>query len=235
MLNPANIIRSKRKTLSLFIDPNGELIVKAPLRLSDRRIYDFVKTKERWIASQRARVLQVQYLNKSVLTYNSFLFLGQELRPWVCNKAKRIEKCDDALLIPQKFAMQGEEKVLKKIEKWFKDEAKIILEERVIYFSAKLNLRYGALAINNNKTRWGSCSRTGILALNWRTVMLTPQIIDYIVIHEFCHLLEFNHSKAFWSLVASILPEWKGLRIQLKNLNWIMQLFRKNTQRIPMV
>ena len=226
MLNPANIIRSRRRTLSLFINPNGELVVKAPLNLSDKRISEFVKTKEKWILAQQKRVLQTQYLNKSVLTYRSFLYLGHDLLPLVCNKSKKILRQEDNLLVPAKWAGLEEEKVLKKIKKWLTDEAKIILDERVQFFAAKLNLRFATFCVNNNKTRWGSCSRDGRLAINWRAVMLPPRLLDYIVVHEFCHLLEFNHSKQFWHILSTIIPNWKDLRIQLKNHNWLLNLFR---------
>ena len=226
MVNPSNIIRSRRKTLAMFVDPNGELVVKAPLNLSDKKIYEFIKTKERWISSQQKRVLQTQYLNKSVLTYRTFLYLGRELQPIVENRAKRVERVDDYLYIPPKIAALGEEKALKKIEKWLRDEAKIILHERMEVFSRKLNLGYTDFCTNNNKTRWGSCSRDGKIALNWRMIMLPPALVDYIIVHEFCHLLEFNHSKNFWALVGRVLPHWKDLRLQLKSLNWLLNLFR---------
>jgi len=79
----------------------------------------------------------------------------------------------------------------------------------------------------NNKTRWGICSKDGKIALNWRVVMLPPRLIDYIMVHEFCHLLEFNHSKHFWQIVESILPNWKELRKHLKQLGWLLELFRE--------
>lgn len=225
-MHPSNIIRSKRKTLSLFVNQNGELVVKAPLNLPDRKIFEFIKQKEKWIDAQKKRVLQTQFLNKSVLTYHSFLYLGKEYLPLVCNKAKRVERSVDNLVIPAKYAALGEEKVLKKIKKYLHDEAKIILGERVLYFAGKLNLACSDFAVNNNRTRWGSCSRDRKIQLNWRAVMLPPVLLDYIVVHEFCHLLEFNHSKQFWKLVDTVLPNWKTLRLQLKNLNWLLGLFR---------
>jgi len=205
---------------------HGELIVRAPLGLSEKQIFKFVKAKEQWITAQKKRVLQTQFLYKSVLTYHSFLYLGKEVLPIVCSKAKKITLTGDNIIIPSKWASLGEEKVLKKIENWFRDEAKIIIMERVIYVGAKLNLSPTEFSTNNSKVKWGSCSRSSKIAINWRAVMLPPQILDYIVIHEFCHILEFSHSKHFWGLVATILPNWKELRLQLKNLNWLLDLFR---------
>jgi len=80
---------------------------------------------------------------------------------------------------------------------------------------------------NNNQTSWGVCGRGGAIAVNWRAVMLPPALLDYIVVHEFCHMLEFNHSKQFWAIVESILPNWRELRKHLKHMNWLLGLFRK--------
>jgi len=226
MLHPQNIFRSKRKVLSLYVDPRGQLIVRAPLGMSDKRIFDFVKSKEEWIANRRRQIMQNSYLNQNVLTYQTFYFLGEELTPVVSNSAKVITKSGNVLLLPQKIVSQGVDKTQKKIKKWMMENAKIIIEQRATYFSQRLKLRHASISINNNKTRWGVCDKQGNIILNWRTVMLPANLLDYILVHEFCHLLEFNHSKQFWAVVESILPDWKATRRHLKQLNWILTLFR---------
>ncbi|MCL2570680.1 MAG: M48 family metallopeptidase [Firmicutes bacterium] len=226
MLHPKNIIRSNRKVLSLYINPHGELIVKAPLKLPEHKIFEFVKDKETWIRTQQKRIQQNQFINPNIITYNTFLFLGREVSPIISTKAKKITVQDSALLIPEKIAEQGHAHSLKKIEKFLRDNAKQIVQDRTHYFSQKLNLQYNSIKTMNNKSRWGVCSKNREIALNWRTVMLPPELLDYIIVHEFCHILEFNHSKQFWSLVESILPNWKVLRKNLKNLNYLISLFR---------
>ena len=226
MLHPANIIRSKRRTLALYINTHGELIVKAPMNLQNARIFNFVKSKEAWIKTQQAKILQDSFINRRVLSYNSFLFLGVELVPYISENAKKIQKSDNLLLIPSKIANLGEDAVIRKVQLWLKQNAKEIIEERVAYFSGRLQLSYAKISVMNNKTRWGTCSKKGEITLNWRTVMLAPHLLDYIVVHEFCHLLEFNHSRAFWGLVESILPNWRELRKQLKRVNWLLELWR---------
>jgi len=227
MLHPKNIIRSRRHTLALYVNPHGELIVKAPLKLSDQRIFAFIKTKEQWIQEQQSKVLQSSYINKSVLTYRTFFFLGTELSPLIDQRTKQITRHNNMLLIPAKLGSMPIEKVNKKIVKFLKDNAKQIVYDRADYFSQSLRLKYTNIAIMNNKTRWGVCSKDGKLGLNWRVIMLPPQLIDYIMVHEFCHLLEFNHSKQFWLIVESILPNWKELRKHLKQLGWLLELFRE--------
>jgi len=224
MLDPRNIYRSKRKTLALFVDLHGNLIVKAPLRLPEGKIFDFVKLKRDWILARQHQILQNSYINRNVVTHNSFLFLGQEVMPMISKNSKQITKQDGVMMIPAKF--HGEQ-VLKKVERWFKQQAEVILNERVRYFSNRLNMQPSAVAINNNKTRWGSCSSSRKINLNWRAVMLPPYLFDYIVVHEFCHMLEFNHTKNFWAIVETILPDWRVLRKHLKQMNWLLMLFRK--------
>ena len=223
MLNPKNIFRSSRRTLSVYVDPSGELIVKAPQSMSDRKIFDFIKSKEDWIAARQAAVLSNKFINRSVSNYNSFYFLGNELVPVINSSCRQITRQDNTLLIPTKF---DSEKILTKIQKYLKENALQIVQERCAYFSQILKLSYKTSSVNNNKTRWGSCSRTGDIAINWRAVMLKPNILDYIVVHEFCHLLEFNHTKNFWTIVQTILPNWRALRLELKHMSWLLQLFR---------
>ncbi|MCL2229012.1 MAG: M48 family metallopeptidase [Firmicutes bacterium] len=223
MVNPANIYRMKRSTLSIHVDPNGELIVKAPLDMPDRRIFDFIKSRGDWIAQRKAAVLANNYISKNAASYNTFLYLGAELVPVVSTKIKTITREDSALLIPAKIP---QEKILKRVEKYLKDSAKDIIAERCAYFSGVLKLKCGDITMNNNKTRWGVCMLNGDIAINWRVVMLKPKLVDYIIVHEFCHLLEFNHTKNFWAIVGTILPNWKQLRLELKQMSWLLQLFR---------
>jgi len=117
MLHPANIIRAKRKTLALYIDPSGQLIVKAPLKYPDHKIFEFVKSKADWISHRQRQTTQNSYINKNVATYQTFFFLGTELTPVVSTGAKQITKADNTLLIPQKFIELGQDKTLKKIKK----------------------------------------------------------------------------------------------------------------------
>lgn len=223
MLDPRNIYRSKRKTLALFVDLHGNLIIKAPERLPESKIFDFVKSKQNWILSRQHQIRQNSYINQNVVANNTFLILGQELVPVISQRAKQITRQDSVLVIPAKYHT---EQVLRKVEKWLKAQAEIILNERVQYFSNRLNMQPSSVGINNNKIRWGSCDTKRQINLNWRTVMLQPNLFDYIVVHEFCHLLEFNHTKNFWAVVETILPDWRTLRKHLKQMNWILMLFR---------
>lgn len=99
----------------------------------------------------------------------------------------------------------------------YKDKAFILVSERVGHFNQFYNFDFKRISIRNQKTRWGSCSTSGTLSFNFKILFLPPQQRDYIIVHELCHLKEFNHSSAFWALVEKTIPEYKILRRQLKN------------------
>lgn len=97
----------------------------------------------------------------------------------------------------------------------YKDAALALARERVAYFNAFYGFAYNAIAIKNQKTRWGSCSRKGNLNFNYKIALLPERVRDYIIVHELCHLGEFNHSKKFWSLVVRVIPDYATIKKQL--------------------
>lgn len=98
----------------------------------------------------------------------------------------------------------------------FKFQAKQLAEDKVIFWNRIYNFSYRRISIKNQKSRWGSCSRKGNLNFNYRIVHLPEAVLDYLVIHELCHLQEFNHKANFWQLVAKGCPDYKLQRKQLR-------------------
>lgn len=90
------------------------------------------------------------------------------------------------------------------------------LEERVKYFNEFYNFSIGTVHVGNQKSRWGSCTKTGNLSFNYGLIKIPQELADYVVVHELCHIKHFNHSKKFWGLVGTTLPNYKILRKELK-------------------
>lgn len=168
------LIRAKRKSISLQIREDGSLVVRAPRFLSEREIIKFVESKRDWIEKARDRQ-QARVQEKGAL------------EPIPVAEVHRL-----AL------------------------EAKRLLPGQVAFYAEKLGVRYGRITIRNQTSRWGSCSGKGNLNFNCLLMLTPPEIIDYVVVHELCHLLEMNHSTRFWSHVESILPDYKLRRKWLK-------------------
>lgn len=97
-----------------------------------------------------------------------------------------------------------------------KEKARDLVLSRLAYFSPLLGVTYGRVAIRDQKTCWGSCSRTGNLNFNYKLLFLSPALRDYVIVHELAHRIELNHSRRFWEVVGGVFPEWHSLRRELR-------------------
>lgn len=98
-----------------------------------------------------------------------------------------------------------------------KESARTMVLDRIRHFNTHYGLPIKKIAIRNQKSRWGSCSRKGNLNFNYKLTFLPPELRDYVIVHEICHIKEFNHGRGFWQLVAETVPEYKEMRKQLRN------------------
>ena len=96
------------------------------------------------------------------------------------------------------------------------ETARSIFTQKAAYYARIMGVTYNRIAIREQKTRWGSCSSKGTLSFNWRLMLAPPAILDYVVVHELCHLTHMDHSKAFWQAVASVYPDYAAARKWLK-------------------
>lgn len=98
----------------------------------------------------------------------------------------------------------------------YKEIAQVLAEEKVTKFNKIYKFKYNRINIKNQKTRWGSCSKKGNLNFNYKIALLPERLAEYIVVHEICHLGEFNHSRKFWNLVAKTMPDYLEIKNELK-------------------
>ncbi len=222
-----NIIRSKRTTACLRILPDGMVEVRGPRLMSESFVHKFVEEKADWIIQKRQEVAEHQS-KKRIHTYQSgdvFLYLGKEyVLTLVAAGRKRVELVTakegdiDAkhrlVLYTTSFEPQ---KIEKQLKEWCKDQATEYIANRVAYFAQKIPGTHTGIVMENRKGRWGSCSSKGELTFNWRLILAPPEIIDYVVVHELCHLKHMDHSLAYWKAVGSILPDYKIRRAWLKD------------------
>ncbi|NTW14112.1 MAG: M48 family metallopeptidase [Candidatus Moranbacteria bacterium] len=97
-------------------------------------------------------------------------------------------------------------------------EAAAFIREKVAKWNLHYGFRHGSMTIRNQSTRWGSCSHRGNLSFNWKLLLLPERMADYVVVHELCHLEEFNHSAKFWKLVAQAVPEYREIVREMRRL-----------------
>ena len=102
------------------------------------------------------------------------------------------------------------------VQRWLQQQARLHFAERLAHFAPQLGVRPTRLALSNAATRWGSASADGSIRLHWRLIQLRPALIDYVVVHELSHLRHMDHSPRFWAVVASVLPDHRALRAELR-------------------
>ena len=210
-MNPNKIIRSNRKTLSLTINENAELIIRAPKRLSIEKIQDFINEKENWI-NRKKRLLENQ-IKDVTSNHNKLLYLGNLFPINVEQNASK-----ELFFTGEEFIANSIEpdSLSLSIKKWYKNKFKEIALPRVAYFANKHNLMVNQVRIKNQKTMWGSCSSKNNINLNYLLLMAPMGVIDYVIVHELVHTIHRNHSTDFWDSVESIMPEFQEHKRWLK-------------------
>lgn len=135
-------------------------------------------------------------------------FLKQKAN-WILRKISLARKRKPSMLLPRSSRREYLA---------VKEQARKLAKQKIEQFSTIYGLRCQKISIRNQKTRWGSCSQKGNLNFNYRIVHLPEKYLDYIIVHEMCHLKEFNHSRNFWKLVSVAVPDYKTIRREVRNL-----------------
>lgn len=142
----------------------------------------------------------------------TFLYLGEE-HEVIVESRPTSEVTDGALRLAEHHVEQTS--VKRALEALYRRKARETFEERTDYYAAEIGVDYEQIEVRNQRTKWGSCSTTGTLGLNWRLMMAPPDVLDYVVLHEVAHLREQTHSEAFWDLIAEHDPQYD------KNAEWL--------------
>ncbi len=213
-----NIIRSNRTTACIRIQPDGSVEVRGPRLMPDSFVREFVLSKAEWIIQKRQEVAEHQS-KKRTHTYQSgdvFLYLGEEyvLSIQVAGR-RRVELTGDKLVV---YTTSFEpEAVKKQLQSWYRKEAELLIHQRIEHYAQFIPEEIESVSMENRKNRWGSCSSKGELTFNWRLSMAPMDVVDYVVVHEMCHLKHMDHSPNFWKAVGKVLPDYK------KRIEWLKE------------
>jgi predicted metal-dependent hydrolase len=210
----AEVRESKRaRRLRLVVRPDRRLELTVPPGTGARALRRFLTDSEGWIADRldeaQVRAAQAHALG---LARPGFVVLAGNAIPVARTPGARAT----ATLHPGGLVVTGHEPGAA-IERWYRREARSLLEGAAAREAARLGLAYSRIAVRDQRTRWGSCSTRGILSFNWRLALAPPQILEYVVVHELLHLREPNHSRAFWRLLDLHRPGWPAQAAWLRD------------------
>ncbi|MDC9727565.1 MAG: SprT family zinc-dependent metalloprotease [Candidatus Thioglobus sp.] len=212
------LIRSKRKTLSLQVNNQAELIVRAPNQLSIEKIEQFLVEKSSWIDKKLTTATKKIPKKPHYQNNENFLYLGNNY-PLIINSEFSAELNFDGVKFKSKQANQAQ------FLTWYKNAFREIALPRLAYYAKTHKLNYQQVRLKSQKTLWGSCSGVNNINLNYLLIQAPISVIDYVIVHELAHIKHKNHSKDFWGFVAQMLPNYKASKRwlqdnghQLKNL-----------------
>jgi predicted metal-dependent hydrolase len=202
--------RRRRRTLGITVDAGG-LKVSAPLRAPWREIEAFLHDKERWIVAKLdewSRAPRPPVLHG--VSGETLPLFGAPATLEVRAGRRRVEQHDDRLIV------HARARPLDALVSWLKRRALHALTPRSAHYAAELGMAAPRIALSNARTQWGVCTEGGAIRLSWRLVHVEPALADYVVAHEVAHLVEMNHSRRFWALLARLYPGWREARERLE-------------------
>lgn len=204
------VIRSCRRTLSLCINREGKLIVRAPQRYSDRKIQQFVISKSSWIESHLKKIETRNIQFQDIYSYNNILINGTRYK-------LSFQSTEDpsVVYVPN----------LQAISPFLIKTYRQTFMERVDFYAQKLNVQPFSVGFRSYKSMWGICYQSGKIYYCTKLFMLPQYIQDYVIVHELCHLVHHDHSHNFWGLVATIVPNWKRIRADLHSYGFLLSLY----------
>ncbi|MFS2137264.1 M48 family metallopeptidase [Duganella sp. Dugasp56] len=223
--------RSTRRSIGFMIDDDG-LRVTAPKRISIAEIDNAIRTKQHWILDKlkERRERRAARLEKPPVEWNDgaqLPYLGADITLRLLVGGRNRTSYNPATRELSMVLIPGATETLLKerVKAWYQQEAKLLFEQRLDLYAARLGVRYHSFGLSSAGTRWGSCTVDRKIRLNWKLIHFSLPLIDYVIAHELSHILEMNHSAQFWNTVGLIYPEYE----EAKNL------LRKRAQELPVL
>jgi predicted metal-dependent hydrolase len=217
------VIYSARRTIGISVHTDSSVIVRVPSMTSDKAIESIVSEKAAWIIKHRDnyRIHDNRQRNRSYITGETFLFRGTESVLKVQKSKRSFVRFNDSTIELGLEKTEDATAIRKLLYKGYKNEALAvfpgIMNEMVMRHQEQM-FNPAGLIIRTMRRRWGSCSNKGIITLSTELVKLSDRHIEYVIIHELCHLRHHNHGAAFYKLLSHLLPEWKTVRKELRTI-----------------
>jgi predicted metal-dependent hydrolase len=212
-----DVTRTNRKTIALKVSPDGDLKVTAPINISDDEIQSVIQKKKFWLYKtiNKTKEKVSSRLKKEYISGELFWYLGKRYRLDVCH-------CEHSGLKFQysKFILNvaDRDRAEELFKAFYKQKAKEKIYSQVEKYAKQMGVNYSEVKFLDMKKRWGSCTNAGNIILNTHLVKAPMYVIDYVIVHELAHLIEFNHSKKFWNIVKTQISDYK------EHMQWLDKL-----------
>ena len=206
------IIRSNRKTMSVSVSPDNKITVRCPYSMDITAIDSFIDSKSDWLFKIMAENNIKRADSEGITSYKE-IFLGGQRVPLIFSETNKI--VSGAVFV----------KDIASIKKTYVKYLSADLIDFAKQTAKQVKFRAADFSVRAYKSRWGCCDRKGFITFNWKLIMLPLYLQRYVIIHELCHTVHFNHSQKFWNLVAKLEPDYKLCKKNLKNFNYLAKLY----------
>jgi predicted metal-dependent hydrolase len=216
----------QRTSMGIYIDIFGNIEVQAPKGTPVESVLQLLEEKWDWI-QQKSKEMKDRALGPNVKVYDhgeSFLYLGNaypiQIYRDINIKQAHVVFEGDKLHI---YVKQVEdEKIKQALKRFYYQQCKALVERSIQSFQSNFKIKPRSIRISDNKRTWGTCDSKLQLTFNWRLAMAPQRVIDYVVVHEMCHMVHLNHDRSFWRLVGKIIPDYKEQENWLALSSWKM-------------
>jgi len=221
-----NITYEKRPSIAIYIDAYGNIEVQAPKGTSLEHVLQFLEEKWDWIG-QKSKEMKDRMIGPKEKVYNdgeNFLYLGREYPIQISQdidlKQDHVVFEGDKLHIYVK--QLEEEKVRQALKRFYYQQCKVLVERSIQSYQSNFKTKPRSVRIADNNSNWGTCNSRLQLTFNWKLAMAPLEVIDYVVVHEMCHMVHLNHDRSFWRLVGKMIPDYKEMENWLALSSWKM-------------
>jgi len=216
------LLRSdQRRTADIVIERNGLISVRVPEHLSEEQADAVVEHKRLWIYRNLAewRDLNAARVVREWVNGEGFLYLGCAYRLLLTQEQDEPLKLKDGRFCLQRKIVEvgGEDAAKQVFEKFYAEKALERIKKRVAYFAPKIGITPVSVEVKEIGYRWATCTVDGRLSFHWKCMMASPKVIDYIVVHELCHLHHRDHTDAFWNEVDKMMPDYAERKSWLRD------------------
>lgn len=218
------IVRRKRKTLEIAVEPDMSVVVAAPMDASLDVIKEKIRKRAAWIKRQQRYFLQFmpRTPERQYVSGETLLYLGRQYRLKVVPHAQAAVKLTRGFIVVQTHKPRRAEETRELVERWYRSHAHTKFTERLEInlqrFSSPDAFRPKGLIIRQLRQRWGSMSPAGRLMLNLRLIEAPTAAIDYVITHELCHIAEPHHGRKFFELLECVMPDWRKCKDRLERV-----------------
>jgi len=216
-----HLVYSDRKSLGITVKPDLTVLVKAPVDSSIGQVKEKLKKKALWIIKQQNYFQKFHPMTppRKYVGGETHLYLGRQYRLKIHRSLREEVKLREGFINVYVKSYKGSEQVKKLIDEWYKERARLIFNE--IFYRINIELKNRKISsdtfiIRDMKKRWGSCTSSKKIIINTELIKAPKRCIEYVIVHEMCHLKYHNHSEPFYKLQSIIMPDWKSWKNKLE-------------------